>query len=235
MRWRLVSFAVAIALALPASGLAQTARLTGSVSDADTSTPVVGASIRIVALDIETVTTSSGRFVLAGIPAGSHDVAIDLLGYTSLRLLAVVFRAGRPTELAIRLQRSPVALAPIVVESDRIPLIEPEVSETREIIPGELLRELPVTRIGEVIDLATGVSDGHFRGGQTGQEVYLVDGFALKNQLEATTGGASIELAPTSLREIEIVTGGFNAEYGSALSGVVSYRTRSGSTERWEG
>lgn len=235
-RWLLViTAATAASLAQPENGLAQTARLAGIVVDSESSAPVAGASIRIVALDIEAVTTNSGRFVLAGIPAGSHDVAIDLLGYTSLRLLGVVFRAGRPTELAIRLERSPVALAPIVVEGDRIPLIEPEVSETREIIPGEVLRELPVTRIGEVIDLATGVSDGHFRGGQIGQEVYLVDGFALKNQLEATTGGASIELAPTSLRELEIVTGGFSSEYGSALSGVVSYRTRSGSTERWEG
>lgn len=234
-RWRLVVTMIAVALGLPGSGMAQTARLTGRVIDGDTSTPVTGASIRIVALDLEAVTTSTGRFVLAGIPAGTHDVTIDLLGYTSLRLLGVEFRAGRPTELAIRLEPSPVALAPIVVEADRIPLIEPEVSETREIIPGRVLRELPVTRIGEVIDLATGVSDGHFRGGQVGQEVYLVDGFALKNQLEATTGGASIELAPTSLREIEIVTGGFNSEYGSALSGVVSYRTRSGAPERWEG
>ena len=108
-------------------------------------------------------------------------------------------------------------------------------SESREILPGVILRELPVTRIAEAVELATGVSDGHFRGGQVGQEVYLIDGFALKNQVEATTGGAAIELAPTSLRELEIVTGGFGAEYGSALSGVVSYRTRSGSTERWEG
>lgn len=234
-RWLPWATVLAIALALPVNSIAQTARLTGSVVSSDSLTPLAGASIRIIELDLEAVTTVSGRFVLAGIPAGTHDVAVDLLGFTSLRLRGVAFRAGRPTELAIRLEASPVALEPLVIEADRIPLIEPEVSESREIIPEAVLRELPVTRIQEVIDLATGVSDGHFRGGQIGQELYLIDGFAIKNQVEATTGGASIELAPTSLREIEIVTGGFGAEYGSALSGVVSYRTRSGSTDRWRG
>lgn len=228
-----IAMAATLAVSGPAS--AQTARLAGRVVDSNNSAPLADVSIRIEVLDLEALTTTSGRFVLAGIPAGTHDVAVDLLGYTSLRLKGVVFRAGRPTELAIRLESSPLALAPIVIEADRIPLIEPEVSESREVIPGEVIRELPVTRVGEVVDLATGVSDGHFRGGQIGQEVYLVDGFAVKNQVEATTGGASIELAPTSLRELEIITGGFSSEYGSALSGVVSYGTRSGSTESWEG
>jgi len=73
------------------------------------------------------------------------------------------------------------------------------VAQTREVITGEVLRELPVTRVGEAVEHSTGVSDGHFRGGQIGQEAYVIDGFAVKNQVESTTGGASIELAPTSL------------------------------------
>src|SRR5690606_29947360 len=47
--------------------------------------------------------------------------------------------------------------------------------------------------------------------------------------------GAGIELSPTSLEEVEVITGGFGAQYGSALSGVVSYVTRRGSSEEWEG
>ncbi|HSL72772.1 MAG TPA: TonB-dependent receptor, partial [Longimicrobiales bacterium] len=39
---------------------------------------------------------------------------------------------------------------------------------------------------------------------------------------------------PTSLEEVDVITGGFGAAYGSALSGVVSYSTRRGSTERWD-
>ena len=111
-RNRLRATALVLAFVLPGEISAQTARLTGSIVSSDASTPLAGVSVRIIELDLEAVTTATGRFVLAGIPAGDHDVAVDLLGYTSLRLRDVGFRAGRPTELAIRLDPSPVELAP---------------------------------------------------------------------------------------------------------------------------
>ncbi len=231
--------ALAVALAcltlLPAAADAQTTgRISGRVQDATTGEPLAGARVAVEALEVEALTTDEGRFVLAGLPAGDVELSVDLIGYTSLRLRDVGVKAGRVVDLAIALEPTQVELEPLVVDADRIPLIEPEVAETRELVTGEVLRELPVTRVGEAIELATGVSEGHFRGGQIGQEAYLVDGFAVKNQVEATTGGSSIELSPTSLQELEIVTGGFSAQYGSALSGVVSYVTRSGSREGWE-
>lgn len=232
----IVVLATLLALVAPGTADAQTTgRISGRVQDASTGQPLAGASVRIEAQGLEAVTTDQGRFVLAGLPAGEVDVAVDLLGYQSLRLEGVTVRAGRAAELAIALDPTSLELEPLVVDAERIPLIEPEVAQTREVITGEVLRELPVTRVGEAVELSTGVSDGHFRGGQVGQEAYVIDGFAVKNQVESTTGGASIELAPTSLQELEVVTGGFSAEYGSALSGVVSYVTRRGSEDRWEG
>jgi hypothetical protein len=228
----------ALAVLAFAAGSAQaqtTGRITGRVQDSETGAPLGGARLSVEALSVEVLTTDEGRFVLAGLPVGDVDLSVDLVGYASLILQGINVRAGRATELTIALDPTSLEIAPLVVDADRTPLIEPEVSESREIITGEVLRELPLTRVSEAVDLATGVSDGHFRGGQVGQEVYLVDGFSVKNQVEATTGGAAVELAPTSLHELEIVTGGFGAQYGSALSGVVSYVTRSGSTERWEG
>src|SRR5690606_26775728 len=44
-----------------------------------------------------------------------------------------------------------------------------------------------------------------------------------------------LEISPTALDEVEVITGGFGAEYGSALSGVVSFVTRRGDPERWAG
>ena len=236
MRLRALLLGTLLVVGLPAlAGAQTTGRISGRVQDAVTGAPLAGASVRVEAAELEAITTDEGRFVLAGLPAGDVDLAVDLLGYTPLRLQGVAVRAGRAVDLAIALESSAFELDPIVVDADRIPLIEPEVAATREVVTGEVLRELPVTRVSEAVELSTGVSNGHFRGGQIGQEVYLVDGFAVKNQVEATTGGSAIELAPTSLQELEVVTGGFGAQYGSALSGVVSYVTRRGSERRWEG
>ncbi len=87
----------------------------------------------------------------------------------------------------------------------------------------------------QVVELTPGVSGGHFRGGRVGQEVYVVDGLEVKNQLEASAHGLGLEPPPDALEEVEVITGGMSASYGSALSGVVSYVTRRGSSERWDG
>ncbi|MCL7983416.1 MAG: carboxypeptidase regulatory-like domain-containing protein, partial [marine benthic group bacterium] len=203
-------------------------RLIGRAVDIETGAPLAGAVVSVETLGLKTSTDSDGRFLLAGLPSGRHPVSVDLLGYEPLRLEDVIVRAGRATRVPVSLRATAIEVAPLVVEADRIPLIEPEVTESREVIPGSILRELPVVRTEEAVELATGVSDGHFRGGQIGQESYLVDGMEIKNQAEGSTQGAGLEFSPSSLAEIEVITGGFGAEYGSALSGVVSYRTRSG-------
>lgn len=239
-QWRAAALVLAVlsgpALVLATAAEAQTTgRVGGEVVDASTGAPLPAVRIEVEGQGTVVASNAAGRFVIGGIPTGRVTLSVELLGYAPLILRDVGVRAGRATELRIVLEPSSLELDPLVVEAERLPIIEPDISETREIITGEVLRELPLTRVDEAVELATGVSDGHFRGGQLGQEVYLVDGFSVKNQVEATTGGASIELAPTSLQELEVVTGGLGAQYGGALSGVVSYVTRSGSTERWEG
>lgn len=229
--------AAALLLALgPGTASAQTTgRLIGRVLDSESAAPLAGALVRVQALGLETTADDEGRFLLAGLPAGRHEVSVDFLGYGPVRLESVPVRVARATELEVELRPAAVEVEPLRVEAERVPLIEPEVPETREVITGSELRELPVTRVQEAVELTTGVADGHFRGGQVGQETYLVDGVEIKNQLESTTPGSGLQFSPSSLQEIEVITGGFSAEYGSALSGVVSYRTRSGNPERWDG
>jgi hypothetical protein len=65
--------------------------------------------------------------------------------------------------------------------------------------------------------------------------VYVVDGLEVKNRLEASAHGFGLELPPSALEEVEVITGGITASYGAALSGVVSWVTRRGNAERWEG
>ncbi|MGQ0816270.1 MAG: TonB-dependent receptor domain-containing protein [Gemmatimonadota bacterium] len=177
---------------------------------------------------------ADGRFVIGAVPAGERDLRIAHIGYKPILLTRVQVRPGRSSDVNIALEASPVEVAAIEVRADRQRLIEPEVSTTHETVVGRELRELPVDALDQVLELTTGVSGGHFRGGRIGQEVYVVDGVELKNQLEASREGFGLELSPSSLEEVDVITGGFGAAYGSALSGVVSYTTRRGNPERWE-
>lgn len=225
-----------LAAALPAAVSAQTTgRLLGTIIDAATGAPIPGATVRLVHLPIGTVTREDGRYVLPGAPAGEHEVRVELIGYEARVFSEVRVFAGRPTLLNAALTPAAVAVEGVEVRAERVPLIEPEVALTHEIVVGEQLRTLPIDRVEDAIELAVGVTDGHFRGGRVGQEAYVVDGLELKNPLEASTQGFGLELSPSALEEVDIVTGGFGAAYGNALSGVVQYVTRRGDPERWEG
>ena len=236
-RSTLTLLALLLALAAPDRGAAQgTGRVLGTVTDSASGRPIMGADVSIAGRpQLRTLTNEAGRFILTAVPLGAQDIVIDMVGYRGATLSDVRVRSGEPVEIVVALVTAPIEVEGIVVQGERVRLIEPEVVASHEIIQGSELRDLPVDEIEEAIELAPGVSDGHFRGGRVGQETYVVDGLALKNQLEGSTQGAALELSPTSLEEIEVITGGFAAEYGSALSGVVSVATRRGSTERLEG
>jgi hypothetical protein len=226
---------MAVLAALPAGAAAQTTgSIIGRVVDA-TGAPLGSASIEATGLGRKTVAGADGRFILAAVPPGERTLRVERIGYRPQIIEHVIVRTGQNTEIRVVLEQAPVQIPGVVVEAQRVRMIEPDVSGSHDIVTGTELRELPVDKIDQAIELAPGVSNGHFRGGRAGQEVYVVDGLEVKNQFEASTQGLGIEMSPTALEEVEVMTGGFGAQYGSALSGVVSFVTRRGSRDLWQG
>ena len=87
---------------------------------------------------------------------------------------------------------------------------------------------MPVENLSQVINLQAGVVGGHFRGGRSGEVAYLVDGIPVNNPM---SGNAGLIPENSSVREMEVISGTFNAEYGQAMSGVVNIVTQDGSSE----
>jgi len=112
--------------------------------------------------------------------------------------------------------------------------IDTKSSTTKQQITGEKLRELPVDNIREAVGLKAGVvssADGlHFRGGRAGEVKYQFDGVEVSDPLS----GRGANIANLAVAGAEVLSGGFDAEYGNALSGVVSLSTKEG-TERFGG
>lgn len=212
-----------------------TGTVLGRVLDADTGEPLADALVEVPSLDRQTVTRADGRFVLAGVSAGERSLRVRLIGYRALEVASLRVGGGQPTEVELRLAPQAVPLNALEVQAEQTRLIEPEVVETHEVLVGRELRELPVTTVQDAIELTTGVSGGHFRGGRIGQETYVVDGLPIKNQLEASSEGPELEYAPNALEQVDVMTGGVPAEYGNQLAGVVSYVTRRGNPDHWEG
>ncbi|MDE2661493.1 MAG: carboxypeptidase regulatory-like domain-containing protein [Gemmatimonadota bacterium] len=96
----------------------ETGRLVGQVLDGRTHRPVAAAEVSVP--DRAAVVTSNrmGRFVLSGVPVGSHELSVRHIGYAPLTH-AVSVRPGITTEVEIGLSTDPVELAPLVVTVER--------------------------------------------------------------------------------------------------------------------
>ena len=74
---------VLIGIALPAAAWAQTGSVTGRVTDAAGTLPLVGARIQIIGTALTGQTLQDGRYTFANVPAGSYDVRVIAVGYAA--------------------------------------------------------------------------------------------------------------------------------------------------------
>ncbi len=141
---------------------------------------------------------------------------------------------GRRTGSTWRSAPSRSSVDSIVVTTAPDAVLDPLNTATTQHISAEDLRRLPVSSIAEALTLSAGAVGESYRGGRIGEESFVLDGLGVKNHLDASTGTLGIRVPPDFLTEAALVTDGFSARYGQALSGMVNVVTRDGG-DRWHG
>ena len=120
----------------------------------------------------------------------------------------------------------------IVVTAEK--RIDTKSSTTKQNISAEKLREIPVDNLSQAIATKAGIvaqgDELHFRGGRGGEVKFQFDGVEVSDPLF----GQNANIANLAVAGTDILSGGFDAEYGNALSGVVSVSTKEG-TDRFGG
>ncbi|MBI4548626.1 MAG: TonB-dependent receptor [Ignavibacteriae bacterium] len=199
--------------------------LEGRVVDKETKEPLIGVSVVIVGTAQGAATNSDGYFQVNNLEAGTYDVRFSNIGYQTLVYKKVVIRSDLRTKISIELFPSAVELGEVEITAER-PLIEKDITSTNFSINSAQVDKLPIRNVQEFITLFPSVTaEGNVRGGKTTEVVYLVDGLPLQ---DVVGGGMGSTLPKSSITEFSIQSGGFEAEYGNALSGVINIITRRG-------
>ena len=200
--------------------------LTGTVVEKGSSAPMVGVNVILTGTKMGAATDLSGNFIIRNIPAGIYTVKIMMMGYQRQIFKDVRIIADFKTTLSIELIEEAVRGEEVVVTAER-PLIQPDVTSSIHFVSKSKIDQLPVTSFEEIMELQPGVSSGgHIRGGRATEVLYLIDGIPIQQSME---GGAAGGLPRGALEEISLQTGGFNAEYGNAMSGILNITTPTGS------
>jgi outer membrane receptor protein involved in Fe transport len=207
-----------------------TGKISGKVIDKETKEPVIGANVVIEGTYYGAATDLDGYYYINNITPGKYSLIVSAIGYRKVTVENVVVRIDLTTNIDVDLSSEAVTLGEVVVQATQ-PLVTKDLTSTSAIVTSDDIKMMPVENLNQVVNLQAGVVAGHFRGGRLGEVAYLIDGIPVN---DVFNGSVSVTVENNAIRQLEVISGTFNAEYGSALSGVVNIVTKEG-TSRFEG
>jgi hypothetical protein len=206
-------------------------KLSGKIIDRDTREPIIGCNVVIVGTKLGATTDIDGSYFILNIVPDQYDVEASMIGYQKVLEHGVIINSEKTTTVDFCADvdnpdagrcRSGLATRPDV---------QPEKTSTSEVVRTDDVKAIAGMRdVTDVIGLAADVTDGHFRGGRTGEEYYTLQGMGIVNPFDATSAFVPILSA---VEEVEVVTSGFGAQYGNAQSGVVNITMKEGKADKW--
>lgn len=204
----------------------QTGKISGVVTDSQTGEAIIGANVVVQGTYFGAAADIDGYYFINNIPPGTYVVQVSSVGYAKTTVKEVVVKIDLTTNLDVKLVPESLQLNEDIVVTAERPLITKDLTSTKATVSSKDIELLPVDNVNQVINLQAGVVDGHFRGGRSNEVAYLVDGVPIT---DVFSGSNSVQIENSSIRELEVISGTFNAEYGQALSGVVNIVTKEGS------
>ena len=216
---------------IPVTGaMAQTGKISGIITDATTGETLPGVNVAIVGTTQGAVTDVEGFYFIVGVRPGTYDLRASFIGYTPEVREGIRVNIDLTTEIDFALQEAAVGLEEVVVTSVR-PVVQRDVSASVANITSEEIENLPITDVEKVIGLQAGFERGLTIRGEGGDQVqFLVDG-------QSTTSGRDNEpfssVSYTAVQEMQVQTGGFNAEYGNVRSGLINVVTKEPDVNRY--
>jgi len=239
------AFLIVLSAHAPAFAQTPTFAVEGVISDAQQAV-LPGATVTITntatGLTRATTTDAGGRYVFTAMPTeGRHRLQVELTGFATAVREDIVFSAGQRAVINFSLRLSTVQET-ITVAGDT-PIVQTTSSEVSSTIDRQAFETLPVkernyfrllTLDSNVV--ATGTGSNAVNVG--GQEVWnfgtYVDGtnnhskwLTLQRAPQLGSSGFAIE----TVKEVQLITNQFSAEFGGHSAGVSSMITKTGTNQ----
>ncbi len=209
---------------------AQKGVLEGMITDKSNGAPLIGVNVVVIGTYLGTSSDINGRYIIPNINPGEYMLEITYIGYKVVQKTGVRIEAGRNVTINFELEQTALALGQEVVVIGEKPLMQVGETGTVRTISREELANKPIENVEDIVAQQVGVSkqdnEIHIRGSRTYEVSYLLDNLSVQDPLSGT--GFGLNVSANAIEEVEVITGGFKAEYGQATSGVVSVKTKSG-------
>ncbi len=238
MKFSTIILSLLLCFAMASLGISQQkADIKGYVKDAKTGEALPYANILVEGTTRGTTTNTDGYFIIVNEPVGYIALIVRYIGYKSLRI---------EFENKINNDLMQIRLNPTIIELDEVTVTAQgdmmqatdEISQIT-LSPYQVSRlpnigEVDVFRTMQLLPGVSGVSDGssglYVRGGTPDQNLILFDGMTIYH-VDHFFGFFSAFNAD-AIKDIQLLKGGFGAEYGGRLSSVVNLTGKTGDQNR---
>ena len=214
--------------------MAHAADILGVVTDA-TAAALPGATVTAANTDTglsrTVVTDAQGRYRIVALPVGAYSVTSSLASFQTVERTGITLTINQRANVDFQLEVATVAETLTV--TGEAPMVETTSSEVGVTFTRDVVDELPLNGRNptDLLLLAPGVAAGTTRGGYSisgsteRNNSYMIDGVDNNDDI---VGGARTGLQQDVVREFQLITNQFTAEFGRSSGGVVNIQTQSG-------
>lgn len=207
----------------------------GLVIDEKTLVPLQGANISIEGTERGATANANGIFIIPDLPAGTYTIVVTFIGYTDRRFENLILSAEKTLDLgSISMAEEPLTLEAIVVTPGSF-IIMGEGPISRQTLGSEELKNMSFAEdITRAVSRLPGVSSNDYsskftvRGGEADEVLMILDGMELYEPFHQRdfAGGLFSLVDIETIEGIDLLTGGFSAEYGNRQSAVFNMKTK---------
>ncbi len=227
---------------LAKKSLAQSANVRGFVYEKGSGEPVIFTNVYLLGTTIGATTDVNGYFSITKVPAGNFTLICSYIGCDTLKIPLEV-KGNEIITKKLFLAKSSVRLRDVVISAEKQDAVT-QVRTSVTKITAKDIKQLP--SVGGEPDLAqylqvvpgvifTGDQGGqlYIRGGSPIQNKVLMDGMIVYNPFHSI--GLFSVFDADIIRNADVYTGGFGAQYGGRISSIMDITTRDGNKKRIAG
>lgn len=215
------------------SVFAASGSISGTVTDKRTGSPIAGVNIIVKGTYYGCAADVDGSFRLPNVTSGVYDISVSMIGYKQLIMAGIRVNDGETTKLDIQMEETVLAAGEEVVVIGEKPIVDVDNTSSSVQYSADDIRGKIVESVSDIISEQVGVVESdneiHIRGGRVDESQFIVDGLSLKDPLTGSVNNLYVN--PNAIQKLDFISGGFNAEYGQAMSGIIDVELKEGSDE----